>query len=93
MCLDALVQVRPFDDEEGWWRGAGGTDTSPRCLLQRRFAALSSLPPTHPVFALSPHILRAMTVAVEPLPLMWGDAVATLANVRADESPSQNVQV
>ena len=61
--------------------------------MQRRFAALAALPPTHPAFSLPAYVLRAMTTAAEPLPLMWGDAIATLANVRVDESPLQNVQV
>jgi hypothetical protein len=60
-------------------------------LVQRRLAALAARPPTDPIFGLSARLTDAMTVFVEPLPLHFGDASATLANVRPDDSPQRNI--
>jgi hypothetical protein len=60
-------------------------------LVQKRLAVLAGLPPSDPIFGLPARLVDAMTVFVDPLPLHWGDAIATLANLRADEDPQKNV--
>ena len=61
-------------------------------LVQSRFRTLSGRPSDDPIFRLPQHLLEAMTSAVDPLPLHFGDAIATVANVRPDVSPKANVQ-
>jgi hypothetical protein len=59
-------------------------------VVQRKMEALASRAPDDPVFALPPAIVAAMTA--DDAPLHWADAIATLGNVRPDESPLHNVQ-
>lgn len=60
-------------------------------LVQQNFNALGSLPPDHPAFCLPRHLLDSMITDVEPMPLYFADAIATIANVRPDASPKNNV--
>lgn len=61
-------------------------------LVQKRFALLSERPMEDPLFNMPQHLLDAMLLYTEPLPLHWADAIASIANVRVDESPMLNVQ-
>jgi hypothetical protein len=61
-------------------------------LVARRLERLAGAGPDDPAFGLPRHIVEAMTVRVEPAPLYWADAIATLANVRPDAAPLHNVQ-
>lgn len=61
-------------------------------LVQKRLVTLSGLGPNDPIFSLPSRLVDAMTVFIDPLPLHWGDAIATLANVRPDEDPQRNIQ-
>jgi hypothetical protein len=97
-----VAQAETRKPASGLGSGSGKPKARLRCgppslmaldvLVQRRLDALLELLPEHPVFALPRHILRAMTTAVDPAPLLWSDAIVTLANVRPDESPRRNVQ-
>ena len=60
-------------------------------LVQRRFAALSATPGSAPIFGLSQRLVDSMTVFTEPLPLHFGDASATLCNIRVDAHPRDNL--
>lgn len=61
-------------------------------LVQKRLAKLCGYGPENPIFGLPQRLVDAMTIFVDPLPLHWGNAIATLANVRPDEDPQRNVQ-
>jgi hypothetical protein len=43
------------------------------------------------VFGLPRSLVDAMTIFTDPRPLHWGNAIATLANIRVDEAPGVNV--
>lgn len=60
-------------------------------LVQRRFSALSSTPPTSPLFGLSGRLVDAMLVFTDPLPLHFGNASALLCNIRVDAHPRENL--
>jgi hypothetical protein len=60
--------------------------------VQRVFTRLSGKSMADPIFHLPSKIMDAMTVYVEPMPLYFADAMATLANVRVDQSPQNNVE-
>jgi hypothetical protein len=61
-------------------------------LVQSSLSALGSLRADDAALALPAAIVRAMTVDVEPCPLHFANALATVANVRADAHPQANVQ-
>ena len=61
-------------------------------LVQRKFAGLSRTAPGSAVFGLPSRIVDAMTVFTEPLPLHFGDAISTLANLRLDAPPASNAE-
>lgn len=60
-------------------------------LVTRQLAVLCGRRLDDAAFALPRHIVHAMTVAVEPAPLYFADAIATIANVRPDAHPQANV--
>lgn len=60
-------------------------------LVTRQLAVLCGRRLDDPSFALPRHIVHAMTGAVEPAPLYFADAIATIANVRPDAHPQTNV--
>ena len=84
--------------------GSGGGATPPPtapplslmlydAFVQRRFDALRAVPPTAQApFKLPARVVDSMTLFVDPRPLHFGDAIATLGNVRADAHPRDNVR-
>jgi hypothetical protein len=60
-------------------------------LVQRQLSRLCARRLDDAAFALPAHLVAAMTVAVEPAPLYFADAIATVANVRPDAHPQANV--
>jgi len=60
-------------------------------LVQNRFSSLAGAAPSNPLFGLSRRLVDAMIVFTEPRPLHFGDAAATLCNIRPDEQPSINL--
>lgn len=59
--------------------------------VQKRMMKLSGFSPEEPLFGLPRRLVDSMLVFTDPLPLHWGDAIATLANIRPDEAPARNV--
>jgi len=60
-------------------------------LVLRQLSRLCARRLDDAAFALPAHLVTAMTVAVEPAPLYFADAIATVANLRPDAHPQANV--